>query len=77
MLLRASGKAEGEEIDLEALTRPEGAARSGVPQAEPLLAFAQAVVTGDEAALATAREELRRSLGPEAVVDAAAVVGNF
>jgi len=50
---------------------------SGVPGGEALTALAEAAVGGDEQALRAARESVRRALGDEALVDAAAVVGNF
>ena len=39
--------------------------------------FAEAIVEGRPAAIAAARERLQTALGPEAVVDAAAVAANF
>lgn len=42
-----------------------------------LLAFADAAVAGDEATLAAARQALLDAMGAEALVDTAAVVGNF
>ena len=50
---------------------------SGVRAGEELLALAEAVVTGDEGAIAAARERVRRALGDAATVDAAAVIGNY
>ena len=50
---------------------------SGVPGGEALTAFAEAAVTGDEAAGGAARERVRSELGEAAMVDAAAVIGNF
>ena len=67
----------GTEVDLHALTDGKAAATSGVAHADVLVAFAEAVVGGDEEALADARVALLDELGPEALVDAAAVVGNF
>jgi hypothetical protein len=64
-------------VDVSAVTEDAAAAGSGVAQAGALLAFADAAVGGDEAALAAARQGLLDVLGPEALVDAAAVVGNF
>lgn len=49
---------------------------SGVEGGEALLAFADAAVNGSEH-LAEAREEIVRELGEQALVEAAAVVGNF
>lgn len=53
------------------------AAGSGVARAAELLAFADAAVQGEPGALAAARADLLEALGPEALVDAAAVVANF
>ena len=50
---------------------------SGVAHGDALLAFAGAAVAGDEQALARARAALLERLGPEELVDAAAVVANF
>jgi len=70
-----SGELAGEPVDVGAVT--EGDARnSGVEAGELLVAFAEAA-TRDSAELPTARAALREALGPEALVDAAAVVGNF
>jgi hypothetical protein len=60
-----------------AVTRDSAGASSGVPHAEALLAFAEAVVGTDDAALAEARAAVLRELGPEPLVDAAAVASNF
>ena len=49
----------------------------GVPNAAALVRFAEAAVGGADAELASARERVARELGAEALVDAAAVVGNF
>jgi hypothetical protein len=78
MLLRASGEKQGREIDAGAVTAGcEQAAASGVTHAAELLAFADACVAEDDAALAQAREALLAAVGPAALVDAAAVVSNF
>lgn len=76
MLLRASGQVKGENFDLHAVT--EGTvARSGVAHEELLVAFAEAIVGDDDGALAMARSRLLQELGPNALVDAAAVASNF
>lgn len=59
----------------EALVRPE--LDSGVPAGDLLLAFAEAVIGTDVAALDAARAALADTLGPAAVVGASAVAGNF
>jgi hypothetical protein len=75
MLLRASGELEGSEPDLHAMT--DATAASGVPGGDVLLAWAEAAVTGTDAAIASAREGVRVALGDAATVDAAGVIGNF
>ena len=52
-------------------------AASGVAHGEALVAFADALVGADDAALERAREELGALLGPAGLVDAAAVASNF
>ena len=64
-------------MDPRAVTDPSAAGASGVDHAEVLLAFADAVVGDDEAALAAARRTLREEMGAAALVDAAAVASNF
>jgi len=76
MLLRASGELEGQRFDLRGVTEGE-AAPSGVPGGEALLAFCDAAHAGDEGDCAAARTRVQEQLGPAAVVDAAAVIGNF
>ncbi len=77
MLLRASGESQGEAADPRAVTDPAAAAASGVPDAELLLAFADAVIDRDPEATARARDALRARAGDAATVDAAAVIANF
>jgi hypothetical protein len=50
---------------------------TGVEHAEELLAFADAAVGTDDAALERARAAAVAALGPEAFVDAAAIAANF
>ena len=50
---------------------------SGVPSGDRLIAFADAVVIAGNGDLAKAREALCAELGPDALVDAAAVVASF
>ena len=64
-------------MNTRAVTADEHAAESGVPLAPELLAFADATVKGTDAELATARSKLLSAAGPEALVDTAAIVGNF
>jgi alkylhydroperoxidase family enzyme len=76
LLLRASGLSQNRDYDLNAVT---GAAVEdvGVPHGRSLMRFAEAVLDEDDAVLSRARTELLRALGPEGLVDAAAVVGLF
>jgi len=50
---------------------------AGVEHGARLVAFTEAVMGDDEAALAREREALRAVLSPEQYVDAAAVIGAF
>ncbi len=69
---------QGSAVDLGAVTGDgKPGAENGVVQGALLVAFAEATVAEDDAALARAREALRAALGPEALVDAAAVTSNF
>jgi hypothetical protein len=76
-MLRASIEFHGREGDLRALTDGSRLGDAGIPHGERLNAFAEAAVAGDAAQLATARAALRSAAGSAALVDAAAVVGNF
>jgi hypothetical protein len=67
----------GHDVDVSAVTDPAAASGSGVAHAETLVAFAEAMVGDDDAALASARGEVLDRLGPEALVDAASVASNF
>ena len=67
----------GATLDLRAVTDGKSAGASGVDHAEVLVAFAEAVVGRDDAALGGARRALLDAMGGEALVDAAAVVANF
>ena len=62
--------------DLSAVTGT-AAGDAGVPHGRLLMRFAEAVLDEDQAALSRARTGLLRALGPEGLVDAAAVVGLF
>ena len=78
-MLRASSKLTGSEADLHAVMGA-GATHTGVAHGQRLVAFAEAAVAATheaDPALATARDELLAAAGPDALVDAAAVVGNF
>lgn len=68
----------GEEWELAHLAgRDAGAGGSGVSNEAELLGFAEAVVRGGAEAIAETRERLVGAIGPEAALDAAAVVAAF
>lgn len=64
-------------MDVHAVVDPARAATSGVAHAAALLALVDALVDGDDAALAGARARVRGELGAAALVDALAVAANF
>jgi hypothetical protein len=72
-----SSEIEGHEADVATVTDGRSAAAGGVPHAEELIEFAEAVVAEDEARSERARTRLLETVGPDAFVDAAGVVGNF
>ena len=76
MLLRASSEIQGEKADLHAVTEGS-AARSGVPDEDVLVPFAEAAVLRDALALVSARDALAKRMGDDALVDAACIVANF
>lgn len=49
----------------------------GVPHGAALIEFGEAMLRGDAKRQAAARESIYRALGPEGLVDAAAVVASF
>lgn len=73
-MLRASSEATEAEVDAASAVQGEAA---GVPHGPLLVAFVEAVTSGDEDAADAARLQLAEATGPEAVVDAAAVLANF
>ncbi len=76
-MLRASSKVNGEEVNLGVVTAGKTTV-SGVAGETQLLALVEATLrreSGDE--LANARNALAGKLGDAALVDAAAVIGNF
>jgi hypothetical protein len=76
LLLRASGRTYDKTYDLAAVTgTPES--DGGVPYGRLLVAFAEAVLGDDDAALVRTRDALTTALGPPGLVDAAGVVGLF
>jgi hypothetical protein len=76
-MLRASSEYSGDSVDVTMLRDPAAGANGNLPAAGELLAFASAASSGDAQETATARDQLSAALGADAVVDAAAVIGNF
>jgi hypothetical protein len=73
-MLRASSSAFEYDVDLDALRDP--AIPTGVPGGNLLLRLVDAALVGTEP-LHRVHEEIIAELGPEALVDAASVLGNF
>ena len=70
-----SGEVKGEKVDPGAITAGDQVA-SGVRAGPELIAFAEAAVL-DSPELPAARAAVANALGEDALIDAAAVVGNF
>jgi hypothetical protein len=66
----------GAAVDVRTVTGAS-AGDGGVAHGARLLAFTDAVMRGDDAALAREREALRALLSPPAFVDVAAVIASF
>ncbi len=64
-------------MNLSALIDHEAATSSGVEHGNLLIAFAEAMVRDNEAALTHARHAVIEGISPEAMVDAAGVASNF
>ena len=65
----------GVEIDLSAVN--DGSRESGVAYGTELLTYTDAVMARETAGIAKARETIDRELGPDGVVDTAAVIAMF
>lgn len=90
-MLRASIESEGGEADLRGLVDGAAAKDTGIPGAEALVAFVEATLArgvggpsgagstaeAADAAVAEARARVASELGEAAMIDAAAVIGNF
>jgi hypothetical protein len=71
-----SSQVNGATVDLAAVNG-DAAAGSGVEHGAELLAFTEAVMSGDEAAMARSRAALRAVLAPESYVAVAGVIAAF
>ena len=79
MMLRASIETEGGKVDLRSLTDGSFADRSGIEGAAALVGWVEATTDrmSDVSRIARARDRVRDELGSAAMVDAAAIIGNF
>jgi hypothetical protein len=74
-MLRESAISFGYDLDLAAIGDP--ALPLGVPGGTALLRFVDVVLGKSDNSLADAQRDIITALGPEALVDATAVFGNF
>lgn len=63
-------------MEVGAALQGDGSA-AGVPHGAVLVEFGEAMLRGDEARRAAAREAVLEAVGPQGLVDAAAVVASF
>ena len=75
-MLSLSAELSDTEVDLQ-LINGHHSGESNVPYASELMKFAEAVASRDATVLDDAREALLKQAGPEVLVDAAGVAGNF
>lgn len=76
-MLRASVETEGAEVDYRGIADSGSAEASSVPGAGALVGLVEATLSPDGVDGDEARERVRRELGSAALVDAAAIIGNF
>lgn len=76
-MLSLSADITESDVNLRMINGDESATGGDVKHAAPLMQFAEAVASRDEAALTAARNRLLEEAGAEVLVDAAAVAGNF
>ena len=74
-MLRGSSRAKGEDYDLALMTGARG--DGNIPHGGLLVAFTDAVMGSDDAALSKIRNDVRAAIGDAALVDAAAVASAF
>lgn len=75
-MLRVSSRVQDKEVDL-ARVRGEGEGDGGVEHGQKLVAFVEAVMRDEPAAIATCRSALESEIGPAGIVDTAAVIAMF
>jgi hypothetical protein len=76
-MLRVSVETTGEEADYRGITDAASAEASTVPGAGALIALVEAAFSANDDEGVAARARVRKELGSAALVDAAAVIGNF
>jgi DNA-binding phage protein len=76
-MLRASSQTQNLADDLDLTAVIDSTKDSGLPHGALLIAFVDAVLGKDGAALNAARNALLKESGPEALVDAAGVIATF
>ena len=74
MMLRASIEETGADYKLDGVI---GHGDGGIPHGAILIEFAESAIADDAARLSSARENVRKTLGSEKLVDAAAIVATF
>jgi hypothetical protein len=77
MMLRVSIQQDGGEVDLAGIVEGADSVDERIPAGRELAAFAEAVISDDDANLEQMRNDVIAAVGPDGFVDAAAVVGNF
>ena len=78
MVLRVSAKVGGDDdVNVRAVEGGDAADDSGVEHGRELVDFATAIAARDAAAIRTSRDALVAAAGEAAMIDAAAVAGNF
>ena len=73
-MLRASIEYTGADYNLDGVI---GDGDGGIPDGKLLIEFAEAAIEGDNTRLSTARANILKTLGPEALVDAAGIIATF
>ena len=73
-MLRASIEYTGADYNLDGVI---GDGDGGIPDGKLLIEFAEAAIEGDDTRLANARAMILKTLGPEALVDAAGIIATF
>ena len=76
-MLRVSARTTATEVDLQAINGDPESAAVGIEHGLQLMRYAEAVATGGEDALQSARRDLLDAAGPAVLVDAAGVAANF